>query len=228
MADIVPFGKYKNQPVEVLAKDEGYCEWLVGQGWVAERYPALHTLIINHCGEPTETPEHNALQLRFLDGGLCRKVAMCAVLFKSHWAEWFGASGLPPMFKACTPAVFERQGIDVQWQTEIWVPSATWEHSSVFTKWTTLTTPTLVECKPSLGDDYPAVLRTAHATHCNVVVSERCSFLGGTLDQVRQLFLASGVLLLQIHELKELPDVLCVDEKDLPPLHSYTNELPHA
>ena len=31
MSELIPFGKYKAQPVEVLAQDEGYVEWLTGR-----------------------------------------------------------------------------------------------------------------------------------------------------------------------------------------------------
>jgi len=68
MADeIVPFGKYKGQPLALLAHDQAYCEWLLGQHWFVQRYANIHTLIVNHFGEPAETPDHNRLQLRFLD-----------------------------------------------------------------------------------------------------------------------------------------------------------------
>jgi hypothetical protein len=70
--NIVPFGKYKGQPVDVLRQDPGYVEWMLGQDWFRERYHPLYQVIINNFGEPGETPEHNALQARFLDEGLCR------------------------------------------------------------------------------------------------------------------------------------------------------------
>ena len=59
---VVPFGKYKGQPMEQLAADPEYCEWLSGQSLVVERYAHIHTLIINNFGDPSETPEHNRLQ----------------------------------------------------------------------------------------------------------------------------------------------------------------------
>ena len=31
MSELIPFGKYKAQPVEVMAQDEGYVEWLTGR-----------------------------------------------------------------------------------------------------------------------------------------------------------------------------------------------------
>src|SRR4030095_8755877 len=65
--DIVPFGKYKGQPVEVLAEDREYCDWLTGQEWFRLKFSGIHTLIINQFGPPTETPDHNALQALFTD-----------------------------------------------------------------------------------------------------------------------------------------------------------------
>lgn len=64
--DIIPFGKYKGQPVEVLQQDENYCQWLQSQDFVREKFPQLHTLIINNLQAPTETPEHNRIQVKFL------------------------------------------------------------------------------------------------------------------------------------------------------------------
>jgi hypothetical protein len=72
--NVVPFGKYKGQPVEVLQADRGYVEWLLSQGWVRDRFAAFHTLIVNNFAEPSETPEHNALQVRFLDDAFCRSL----------------------------------------------------------------------------------------------------------------------------------------------------------
>lgn len=64
---IVPFGKYKGQPVEVLQQDEPYCEWLASQDWFRTKFTAIHTLIVNNFAAPHETPEHNQLQALFLD-----------------------------------------------------------------------------------------------------------------------------------------------------------------
>jgi hypothetical protein len=72
--DIVPFGKYRGQPIEVLRSDPGYVQWLLGQDWVRDRFAAIHTLIVNNFGAPAETPEHNALQAKFLDDGFCINV----------------------------------------------------------------------------------------------------------------------------------------------------------
>jgi hypothetical protein len=74
--EIVPFGKYRGQPVEALAQDREYCEWLSQQDWVRTRYPTIRTLIINHFGEPEETPEHNALEALFVEEDFRRRFVL--------------------------------------------------------------------------------------------------------------------------------------------------------
>jgi hypothetical protein len=68
---IVPFGKYKDQPIEVLLADQNYREWVTSQPGLMTmlqiRYPAVFNIIT--IGAPTtdDTPEHNKLQALFLD-----------------------------------------------------------------------------------------------------------------------------------------------------------------
>lgn len=73
--NIINFGKYKGQPLEVLQNDKQYTDWLMGQDWFRDRYQGMYTLIVNNFGAPAETPEHNALQALFLDNGLCENLA---------------------------------------------------------------------------------------------------------------------------------------------------------
>jgi hypothetical protein len=70
-AGVVPFGKYKGQPIESMRADAAYCDWLMAQNWFRERYTPIYQIIVNNFGEPSETPEHNRLQARFLDDGFC-------------------------------------------------------------------------------------------------------------------------------------------------------------
>jgi hypothetical protein len=64
---LIPFGKYKGQSVEAIRADKGYIDWLLGQDWFRTKHVNLYQTIVNNFGEPTETPEHNRLQARFLD-----------------------------------------------------------------------------------------------------------------------------------------------------------------
>lgn len=55
----------------MLEADPAYLQWLAGQDWFRSRYVVLRQTIINRGAEPEETPEHNALQARFLDDTFC-------------------------------------------------------------------------------------------------------------------------------------------------------------
>jgi len=41
----IPFGKYKDKPIEVLSQDLGYAEWILEQEWFAQKHPDLHEAI---------------------------------------------------------------------------------------------------------------------------------------------------------------------------------------
>jgi hypothetical protein len=73
-SNLVPFGKYKGQPVELLAADRDYCDWLVAQPWFTQRYRDVYNIVVNYGSEPQDTPDHNALQARFLDDEFCLRV----------------------------------------------------------------------------------------------------------------------------------------------------------
>ena len=75
--DIIPFGKYKGQPIEVLLNNPSYCHWLKEQEWFKEKFnnSPIYQIIINNFGETEATPEHNALQIRFNDKDFCFALA---------------------------------------------------------------------------------------------------------------------------------------------------------
>jgi len=67
-AIIIPFGKHKGSTVaELLANDPPYVEWVMAQGWVAERFAELHKALASRGAGQDDSPEHNALQARFLE-----------------------------------------------------------------------------------------------------------------------------------------------------------------
>lgn len=63
---IIPFGKHKGKPIEVLASDKEYSDWLVAQSWFREKHINLYNIVINNFREPVDTPEHNKIQIKFL------------------------------------------------------------------------------------------------------------------------------------------------------------------
>ena len=83
-ANVVPFGKYRGQPVETLVADGDYCDWLSAQPWFRDRYTGIYQIILNGPQPPTETPEHNEMQARFLSDEVC--IALARVL--SPKVEW--------------------------------------------------------------------------------------------------------------------------------------------
>lgn len=64
--NIIPFGKHKGKPIEILASDKQYMDWLLGQSWFKERHINLYNIVINNFREPVDTPEHNKIQIKFL------------------------------------------------------------------------------------------------------------------------------------------------------------------
>ena len=73
---IITFGtKYKGQPIEVLANDPSYCEFLLNKPWFKKDHFAIYQFVINNFIVPDDTPEHNALQKLFLKKEFCFALA---------------------------------------------------------------------------------------------------------------------------------------------------------
>jgi hypothetical protein len=269
---IVPFGKYKGQPIEVMRADSGYLDWLMAQDWFRNRYGGIYQVIVNNFGEPSETPEHNRLQARFLDDGFCRNVLSalkwepivapaeyirsCVERRLPHhrscvedcekevikneesikYAESillkYGKSHLDRakvnleeakiklennkmMVAKCEAIIqqpsstmnvtivhreFEVKGWDVCLQVEVNDSVSSVEaHIALF-----------IEIKPSLGDDYPAVLRQIKANAHNMRIGRAakvlvfdqfaCSYV--TFDELCKIFSASGIFVLSMDEIE--------------------------
>jgi hypothetical protein len=82
-SSIVPFGKYRDQPVEVMLADQNYLQWVMSQPGIVlmlqNRYPALFNIIT--VGSPTteDSPEHNKLQAIFLSENFQDAFMECAI-----------------------------------------------------------------------------------------------------------------------------------------------------
>jgi hypothetical protein len=67
-AVVISFGKHKGSTVaELLSKDPQYAEWIMTQGWLADRFAEVHAALAARGAQNEDTPEHNRLQARFLD-----------------------------------------------------------------------------------------------------------------------------------------------------------------
>jgi uncharacterized protein (DUF3820 family) len=182
---IVPFGKYKDQPIEVLQSDKQYLDWLLAQGWFKDRYHDLFTIVINNFQEPSDTPEHNAMHVKFLNddyvyrllspvvgftkpGRVASKkfecdgwdvfVVLSNITTKEHeqlvktTEELSGCGSLPKAIGdnwACKDAVIANEKnnaeIDMLWKAV--------KVAGVY-----------LELKPTVSDDFPAILRQMKAT----------------------------------------------------------------
>lgn len=67
---LVPFGKYKGQPITTLMNDTKYLEWCKQQEWF-QKYSIVYNICVNQTitttNQNSKTPEHNKLQNLFLN-----------------------------------------------------------------------------------------------------------------------------------------------------------------
>jgi hypothetical protein len=237
-ADIVPFGKYRGRPVEeVLIEDPSYLQWLTGQDWFRVKYVELHQTIINRGAEPEETPEHNAMQVQFLEDEFCLRFAN-QVHQAAKQIEWFHrhadeaearedivtrqherlrrlqetlsdphskwkhenialkiaecermqSSGLRVFFGRA----FESGGVDVKLTVEISEGQGPGRGEKIEPLHEILVV-AAIELKPSVGDDYPVVLRQMRANHSNVLFLREYTGKGATREQFVKTFNTAGI-----------------------------------
>lgn len=182
---IIPFGKHKGKTVEeVQIVEPSYLDWLIAQPGFRDRHVILYQTIINRGVEPEDTPDHNALQCLFLDDAFCLKVA--AVI----------KCGGPNL--RVTNRQFENRGIDVSFTL---YRSEPYFHELFG-----------IEIKPSVGDDYPTVLRQMNALFRpgsmtdfpnKILFLERYTGVGASVDQLRAIFKASRITVVFRHEVDQ-------------------------
>ncbi|MGH6689751.1 MAG: hypothetical protein ACREF4_03605 [Gammaproteobacteria bacterium] len=266
---LVPFGKYKGQPVERIAEDKDYAEWLLAQDWFKNRFGPLYTVVINHGQEPVDTPEHNALQARFLDLDFRASFTRSTASYKDNvtnlleratknltayndqylafvaqiagcedpkcseylnrvgkaserrylsrcracWeplknVPYAARNAYPPPLLEIEPMLvlgypeFEREFVDVifratqefRWAKEPEAyPQPCESMSWVFR----------IEIKPTIGDDFPAVLRQGYKRKSTHILCGRYTGVGATLPQVKSMFEASGFELIMLDEMQD-------------------------
>lgn len=283
-ARIVPFGKYKGQPVEALAVDKQYVDWLTAQPWFREKFQPIYNVVVNNFGAPSETPEHNAMQALFLDNGyvvglgLHLGLLQCSC-FKNSWIDtqcakladrvrnadtnrqaelarqvdstgidWSGDSywrraleeadkqqralhqlkgAVEAWWKAPVydlegaGAEFEEDAIDVSASFTIAPRLAfqSWSDVRDFCWLSDLLTRVemKVELKPTLGDEYPAVLRQMARGQTNILVIGGYEARGATLEQCTELFSRSGKTVVMLAEVAAR-----AEEGRLALVHGYT------
>ena len=184
---LVPFGKYKGQPMQVMQMDTKYCDWLSKQDWFREQYGNIYNqVIINNFTEPSETPEHNRLQMRFLD---------------ENFVESFFSKKLRPAISA---KYFHIENI--QFEHYGWDVCIEYSYSKYSDDEADIYNSVCFEIKPCLGDDFPAVLRqmkknkNRYSGTFSVCIIDEFSASGATYEQVQQMFMASKFSLLKFSD----------------------------
>jgi hypothetical protein len=238
---------------ELLLDDPAYLQWLSGQDWFRAKFAFLNQVIINRGSEPEETPDHNAMQVRFLDDEFCLRFMQClepgyAVGVRDQFnvvrqasLDWLAqrilsekdrlreanAQGREWQIRGCgerlaylcrveermPPALervafrvrreFEVRGVDVllevfamvdfrggdycsgaNWSWDYWHGcdlSADWHRSFS------------LELKPTVGDDYPAVLRQMKLNRSGVLFVGEYTGKGATEEQFVKTFATASI-----------------------------------
>jgi len=168
---LVPFGKYKGQPITTLMNDTKYLEWCKQQEWF-QKFPIVYNICVNQTITTTnpnsKTPEHNKLQNLFLNDENVEK--LLKIIFKKTSKNTQIRSGdikFEGMFN------WDLIVRNYQW----WLCGCDWSDETkdrcdceIYKKHTERykipeTSEDLkfdelyCEIKPLMGDDYPCVLR---------------------------------------------------------------------
>lgn len=253
---VVPFGKHKGKTVgELLVADPAYAEWVTAQDWVSERFAELHAAILSRGAGTDDSPEHNALQARFIEPSVrltlvqllcveriahkrreCARedtssvrsaIATAKDNIKFHEMNVRLAEAAPERhsfygkveeqkerleirkkelaeleiqlketpykeWPLLTGVTFEQKGIDV-------VIEAFFESPGIVINVARLR----LELKPTMGDDYPTVMRQMMRLGAAVLVLGTYTGRGVSEPQMRAMFEASGIRVVFVQEIEE-------------------------
>lgn len=208
-----PFGKYSGQPLAVVLADRNYTQWALSLADFPIKHPAVFDFIATGGGtvEKDQTPAHNAMQIRFLKPEASEAcVRRLAPAVDTEEVKDGGALGPVEIDRQ----TFEHFGWDVYF-----VSRHRWSFEESLDDWSSYWH-VGIELKPSISEDYPAVLRQVkdrvlrnHATRRGVVdkvvvVTDSFTAKSATLDQVKQMFRSSGVHLFLWSEIAHPPATL--------------------
>lgn len=169
-AETVPFGKYKGRPVEDMLADADYMAWLEAQPWFRERFASL--LSRRDADAESRTPVHNRLQALFLSES-----------YQKAFVSVVGGKFYPE-----TRVQFEYSGYRVHADVFLQAGVMSRDDSGNYfdPKWWAM-----IEIKPTVADEYPAVLRQMKRNQSRFLFVERYEGAGVTEAQFVQIFAAS-------------------------------------
>lgn len=213
--EVVPFGKYKGQPVEVLANDRGYCDWLMSQGDFMDRYSGIKTLIINKFKESDDSPEHNKLQGMFLNEDFCVAFHIACIgqeKYLERFHEFHDGVGTLEGYETefCCESdqlyflKFEESGVDVSFSIVTTICKGNdiknWMYSDNLIL--RFQPSYKIELKPSVGDDYPSIMRQMKSNECRQLLYENYVGKGVTEENMKKMFELSGMQAISLAEVK--------------------------
>ena len=238
---IVPFGKYKGKPLEVLLKDESYSKWLSGQDWFQEKFKNIYTIIVNNYhSAPIDTPEHNQMQVKFLNEEHALKLAFLISRgklfipgndhFKEKITEFIkelkeykiDLSEIIEDFKRMkgqnllkiSQIEFEKKGVDVSYDViygygeDFGVSEYTFSRAAQvfndFWSYSYIHLKLRVELKPSVGDDFPSVLRQMKSNGSSTLVIRNYTGTGASYEEFKNYFTSQGITVVTENEIEEV------------------------
>jgi len=232
------FGKHKGRDVvEVMAIDPQYIQWLKDQAWLAEKHPTIYNTIINVrvSNEDAPTPEHNAMQVKFLDDELCRAVVrfvnpwrdVTEVLdenekyFSKNEARWITKEvkidherkvnifrkGIKNKTLVLEIHIIDRK-MEVFSDVSFDAKSSYAEPHEWFGSYRDISF--YMELKPSIGDDYPTVVRQINGQRrrigshraVHILIYDQFSASGVTEKQMRQIFEEADIRIATLEEIE--------------------------
>lgn len=177
---VVPFGKYAGMAVrDLVAKDPTYVNWLMNQSRTAKQFPELHAALRARAPADSDSPEHNAIQVKFLDKNY-RLACFVAALERQGLRAEDVKKDLGDLVTD-NNAYFEVGNVDVSVH---WIGThekrnfgALLHNRDLADHWGsspyTEDYNTNIEIKPSMGDDFPSVIRQVRRLGCRLLVVDR-------------------------------------------------------
>lgn len=241
--EVLNFGKYKGQPVEVLAQDKQYADWLMAQDWFKERYSSLRTLIVNNFNTVAETPEHNSMQALFVEDDFVEKVVnklfnkkmlqeeigwyeknisteleQTERLIISHEKsitegdKYYTRESEEKRLNDCIKRkeeILNRKRILNDSPIEAKIHKIGFEcrgidvviHFSFSKGQASYSSEAKIELKPSLGDDYPGILRQMKSSQSNILVIKDYTGVGASYEQVCKIFKTGGIKIILLTDI---------------------------
>jgi len=164
---LVPFGKYKGQPITTLMNDTKYLEWCKQQEWF-QKFPIVYNICVNQTistsNQNSKTPEHNKLQNMFLENENVEKLLRLIykkfryrknVSYSYARCEFEGSFNWDIIIDNLS---FTKIQCKCNWDEEEdgYVCNCKYEDDDDYEY---SLANIYIEIKPLLGDDYPCVLR---------------------------------------------------------------------